>query len=62
LLFKKLTDIGAVQVKKMHQEKQLDILVDKGLGSKYDRIELEEMVQVALLCTQFLPSAAATLT
>ncbi|OEL26762.1 Protein NSP-INTERACTING KINASE 1 [Dichanthelium oligosanthes] len=42
-------------VKKMHQEKQLDILVDKGLGSKYDRIELEEMVQVALLCTQFLP-------
>jgi len=55
LLFKKLTDIGAVQVKKMHQEKQLDILVDKGLGSKYDRIELEEMVQVALLCTQFLP-------
>ncbi|KAJ1280845.1 hypothetical protein BS78_04G263300 [Paspalum vaginatum] len=42
-------------VKKMHQEKQLDILVDKGLGSKYDCIELEEMVQVALLCTQFLP-------
>lgn len=42
-------------VKKMHQEKQLDIFVDKGLGSKYDRIELEEMVQVALLCTQFLP-------
>ncbi|CAL4885138.1 unnamed protein product [Urochloa decumbens] len=42
-------------VKKMHQEKQLDILVDKGLGNKYDRIELEEMVQVALLCTQFLP-------
>jgi len=30
-------------------------IVDKGLGSKYDRIELEEMVQVALLCTQFLP-------
>nr|CAB3447803.1 unnamed protein product [Digitaria exilis] len=42
-------------VKKMHQEKQLDILMDKGLGNKYDHIELEEMVQVALLCTQFLP-------
>ena len=50
-----LTDIDAVQLKKMHQEKQLDTLVDKGLGSKYDRIELEEMMQVALLCTQFLP-------
>ncbi|KAJ3694780.1 hypothetical protein LUZ60_000157 [Juncus effusus] len=43
-------------VKKMHQEKKLDVLVDKGLKSNYDRIELEEMVQVALLCTQFLPA------
>ncbi|XP_078159596.1 LRR receptor kinase SERL2-like isoform X2 [Carex rostrata] len=42
-------------VKKMHQEKKLDVLVDKGLKNNYDRIELEEMVQVALLCTQFLP-------
>ncbi|VAI48996.1 unnamed protein product [Triticum turgidum subsp. durum] len=42
-------------VKKMHQEKKLDVLVDKGLGSSYDHIELEEMVQVALLCTQYLP-------
>lgn len=43
------------QVKKIHQEKKLDILVDKDLKSNYDRIELEEMVQVALLCTQYLP-------
>ncbi|XP_057765643.1 protein NSP-INTERACTING KINASE 2 [Salvia miltiorrhiza] len=42
-------------VKKIHQEKKLDILVDKDLKSNYDRIELEEMVQVALLCTQYLP-------
>ncbi|KAL6909623.1 hypothetical protein ACP4OV_001282 [Aristida adscensionis] len=42
-------------VKKMHQEKKLDVLVDKGLRGGYDRIELEEMVQVALLCTQYLP-------
>ncbi|PAN24020.1 hypothetical protein PAHAL_4G185300 [Panicum hallii] len=42
-------------VKKMHQEKKLDVLVDKGLKGGYDRIELEEMVQVALLCTQYLP-------
>ncbi|KAG8076000.1 hypothetical protein GUJ93_ZPchr0006g42421 [Zizania palustris] len=42
-------------VKKMHQEKKLEVLVDKGLRGSYDRIELEEMVQVALLCTQYLP-------
>ncbi|XP_041010398.1 protein NSP-INTERACTING KINASE 1-like [Juglans microcarpa x Juglans regia] len=43
-------------VKKIHQEKKLDMLVDKDLKSNYDRIELEEMAQVALLCTQNLPS------
>ena len=42
-------------MKKIHQEKKLDMLVDKDLKSNYDRIELEEMVQVALLCTQYLP-------
>ncbi|XP_062150453.1 protein NSP-INTERACTING KINASE 1-like [Alnus glutinosa] len=42
-------------VKKIHQEKKLEMLVDKDLKSNYDRIELEEMVQVALLCTQYLP-------
>ncbi|CAL9170148.1 unnamed protein product [Musa hybrid cultivar] len=42
-------------VKKIHQEKKLDVLMDKNLKNIYDRIELEEMVQVALLCTQFLP-------
>ncbi|PWA65348.1 NSP-interacting kinase 1 [Artemisia annua] len=41
-------------VKKIHQEKKLDILVDKDLQN-YDRIELEEIVKVALLCTQYLP-------
>ncbi|KAA8532801.1 hypothetical protein F0562_033071 [Nyssa sinensis] len=43
-------------VKKIHQEKKLDMLVDKDLKNNYDKIELEEMVQVALLCTQYLPS------
>lgn len=42
-------------VKKIHQEKKLEVLVDKDLKNNYDRIELEEMVQVALLCTQYLP-------
>ncbi|KAE8779844.1 protein NSP-INTERACTING KINASE 3 [Hordeum vulgare] len=43
-------------VKKLHQEKQLNMMVDKDLGSNYDRVELEEMVQVALMCTRYYPS------
>ncbi|KAM7268046.1 hypothetical protein ACFE04_010212 [Oxalis oulophora] len=43
-------------VKKIHLEKKLEMLVDKDLKGNYDGIELEEMVQVALLCTQYLPS------
>ncbi|KAJ8567170.1 hypothetical protein K7X08_019378 [Anisodus acutangulus] len=42
-------------VRKIHQEKKLDVLIDKDLKINYDQIELEEMVQVALLCTQYLP-------
>ncbi|KAK9054060.1 hypothetical protein SSX86_025136 [Deinandra increscens subsp. villosa] len=42
-------------VKKIHQEKKLDILVDKDLKNNYDMVELEELVKVALLCTQYLP-------
>ncbi|XP_061340750.1 protein NSP-INTERACTING KINASE 1 [Gastrolobium bilobum] len=43
-------------VKKIHLEKKIDLLVDKDLKNNYDRIELDEIVQVALLCTQYLPS------
>ncbi|XP_009800027.1 protein NSP-INTERACTING KINASE 3 [Nicotiana tabacum] len=43
-------------VKKLHQEKKLNLMVDKDLKNSFDRIELEEMVQVALLCTHFSPS------
>ncbi|CAL0318147.1 unnamed protein product [Lupinus luteus] len=43
-------------VKKIHKEKKIDLLVDKDLRNNYDRIELDEIVQVALLCTQYLPS------
>ena len=32
------------------------MLVDKDLKNNYDRIELEEIVKVALLCTQNLPN------
>ncbi|KAJ6431135.1 hypothetical protein OIU84_018600 [Salix udensis] len=44
------------QVKKLHHDRKLNLMVDKDLRSNFDRIELEEMVQVALLCTQFNPS------
>ncbi|KAJ4718888.1 NSP-interacting kinase-like protein [Melia azedarach] len=43
-------------IKKIHGKKQLEMLVDKDIKNIYDRIELEDMVQVALLCTQNLPS------
>jgi len=42
-------------VKELHQENKLNAMVDKDLKNNYDRIELEEMVQVALLCTQYHP-------
>ncbi|KAL6553084.1 histidine kinase osmosensor [Orobanche gracilis] len=42
-------------VKKLHQEKKIEDIVDKDLKNNYDSTELEEIVQVALLCTQYLP-------
>ncbi|XP_054822507.1 probable LRR receptor-like serine/threonine-protein kinase At2g23950 [Prosopis cineraria] len=42
-------------VKKIQQEKKVEVLVDKELGRNYDRIDVGEMLQVALLCTQSLP-------
>ncbi|CAK9875115.1 unnamed protein product [Sphagnum jensenii] len=43
-------------VKKLQAEKRLDLLVDIDLKTDYNPLELEEMVQVALLCTQVLPA------
>ncbi|KAE8675849.1 Protein NSP-INTERACTING KINASE 1 [Hibiscus syriacus] len=43
-------------VKKIQQEKKVEVLEDRELGSNYDRIEVGEMLQVALLCTQYLPA------
>lgn len=45
-----------MQVEKLHQERKLELVVDKDMKDKYDRIEAAEMVQVALLCTQSLPA------
>lgn len=44
------------QVKKIQQEKKVEMLVDKELLRNYDRIEVGEMLQVAILCTQNLPA------
>lgn len=43
-------------VRKVHRERMLHLLVDQDLGPCYDAIEVAEVVQVALLCTQFQPS------
>ncbi|XP_060213954.1 protein NSP-INTERACTING KINASE 3-like isoform X1 [Lycium barbarum] len=43
-------------VRKLHQEGKLNLMVDKDLKNNFDRIELEEMVKVVLLCTHFNPS------
>ncbi|KAJ1410311.1 Serine-threonine/tyrosine-protein kinase, catalytic domain [Sesbania bispinosa] len=43
-------------VRKIQHEKKVEVLVDKELGNNYDRIEVGEMLQVALLCTQYLPA------
>ncbi|KAG4204565.1 hypothetical protein ERO13_A04G052400v2 [Gossypium hirsutum] len=43
-------------VKKIQKEKKEEVLVDRELGNDYDRIEVGEMLQVALLCTQYLPA------
>ena len=40
----------------MQQEKKVEQLVDRELGTNYDRIDVGEMLQVALLCTQYLPA------
>ncbi|GAB2267481.1 hypothetical protein Dimus_002464 [Dionaea muscipula] len=57
-LGKTLNQKGAILdwVKKVQQEKKVEVLVDRELGANYDRIEVAEMVQIALLCTQYLPS------
>ncbi|RWW14924.1 hypothetical protein BHE74_00029220 [Ensete ventricosum] len=61
LLLELITGLRALEFGKAANQKgamldwKLDTLVDKDMKS-YDRIELEEVVQVALLCTQYLPS------
>ncbi|CAH2077454.1 unnamed protein product, partial [Thlaspi arvense] len=43
-------------VRRLHEEMKVEELVDRELGTNYDKIEVGEMLQVALLCTQYLPA------
>ncbi|KAL6539662.1 hypothetical protein OROHE_011433 [Orobanche hederae] len=43
-------------VKKIPKEKKIELLVDGELGTNYDQVEIGEMLQVAILCTQYLPA------
>ncbi|KAL2482816.1 putative LRR receptor-like serine/threonine-protein kinase [Forsythia ovata] len=43
-------------VKKIHEEKKVELLVDRELGINCDEIDVGEMLQVAILCTQYLPA------
>ncbi|KAH9669699.1 non-specific serine/threonine protein kinase [Citrus sinensis] len=43
------------RVKGYLREKKFDMLVDKDLQNNYDETEVEELIQVALLCTQSTP-------
>ncbi|KAL3629758.1 hypothetical protein CASFOL_026980 [Castilleja foliolosa] len=42
-------------VKKTQKEQKIELLVDRELGTNYDQIEVGEMLQVAILCTQYVP-------
>nr|AMM42810.1 LRR-RLK [Vernicia fordii] len=42
-------------VKKLEREKRLDAIVDRNLNKNYNILEVEMMIQVALLCTQASP-------
>ncbi|XP_062099742.1 probable LRR receptor-like serine/threonine-protein kinase At5g10290 [Humulus lupulus] len=42
-------------VKKLEREKRLEAIVDRNLNNNYDLLEVEMMIQVALLCTQQSP-------
>jgi hypothetical protein len=43
------------QAKNFFEQNQLSLFVDQKLSSNYDSAELEEMVQIVLLCTMYRP-------
>ncbi|RWW33833.1 hypothetical protein BHE74_00020604 [Ensete ventricosum] len=56
LLLELITGLRALEFgKAANQKEKLDMIVDKDLKKSYDQGEFDEMVQVALLCTRYLP-------
>ncbi|XP_042431750.1 LRR receptor kinase SERK2-like isoform X2 [Zingiber officinale] len=49
------------KVKKLSREQQLDTIIDCNLNKDYDIVEVEKLIQVALLCTQQSPDARPTM-
>ncbi|KAF9621884.1 hypothetical protein IFM89_028472 [Coptis chinensis] len=50
------TSYGIVQVRTLHEEKRLEVLVDRGLNGCFEVEELEKTVELALQCTQSHPN------
>lgn len=50
-----LTILQVLQVKALLKEKKLEMLVDPDLQKNYVDTEVEQLIQVALLCTQSSP-------
>ncbi|KAG6477469.1 hypothetical protein ZIOFF_066724 [Zingiber officinale] len=49
------------KVKKLSREQQLGTIIDCNLNKDYDIVEVEKLIQVALLCTQQSPEARPTM-
>jgi hypothetical protein len=49
-------------VKKLQRDKRLDVIVDSNLKQNYDPMEVEAVIQVALLCTQTSPEERPKMT
>ncbi|KAF2557712.1 hypothetical protein F2Q68_00017120 [Brassica cretica] len=46
---------NGLKKKSAHQEKKLEMLVDPDMHVNYTEAQLEQLIQVALLCTQSSP-------
>ncbi|CAI0475865.1 unnamed protein product [Linum tenue] len=51
-----LHDCYIMQVKTLHEEKKLEMLIDKDLKGCFDPSELEQAIELALQCTQSHPT------
>ena len=48
--------VGLMQVRTLHGEKRLEVIVDRDLKGCFDTNELEQSVELALQCTQPNPN------